>query len=60
MHHPKTRPVFEPLFICHSIITEFIHTKIRLWSCMIKHGHNICFGVNTSTCRAVSMTIKIG
>ena len=60
MHHPKTRPVFEPVFICHrnSTITKFICTKHKLWSCLIKHGHNIYFGVNKSTCRAVSMTNK--
>ena len=62
MHHPKTRPVFEPHFICHrnntTVYLNLFPPKHKVWSCLIKPGHNICFGVNKSTCRAVAMTSK--
>ena len=56
----KTQPVFEPLFILprNSTISIFFTQKYKLWPFLIKHDHNLCFGVNTYTCCAISMKNK--
>ena len=58
MHHPKTRPVFEPLFVETTRQIDLFTPKHILWSCFIKYDRYLCFGLNAFSYSAISVTNK--
>ena len=62
MHHPKTRPVFEPfLFIIETARqVELFTPKHIFWPSFNKNDHNLCYGVNKFSYSAISITNKKG